>query len=219
MPLHALVGEVWPHRREGLAFGSDLVVHVVRGSVEVGELLDVPVGAGRTVPVAVTSVATSDPAAAFVKARIALPGRPPGPGARLEVRLADIPPSEVVLMGTLVSVTPAAPDTPACPWAAVFAAIERFEDGLALLSLLEEDVALLANEEPPDYFLGCLCSERAVAAVVADRMRALFGGGEAEWSASQFLRASRGALEASAEDRASFLERLRVAGVALSAPE
>lgn len=219
MPLHALVGEVWPHRREGLAFGSDLVVHVVRGSVEVGELVEVPVGPGRSVQVAVTSVSASDPAAAFVKARIALPGRPPGPGARLEVRLSDVAPSEVVLMGTMGSALPPTAAAPTCPWAAVFAAIERFEDGLALLALLEEDVALLANEEPPDYFLGCLCSERAMAAVVADRMRALSGGGDQEWSAGQFLRGARGALEATAADRASFVERLRAAGVSLSAPE
>jgi hypothetical protein len=219
MPLHALVGEVWPHRREGLAFGSDLVVHVVHGCVEVGEVVEVPVGPGRTVQAAVTSVAASDPAAAFVKARIALPGRPPGPGARLEVRLGDVAPSDVLLMGTLASATPAPAASPACPWAAVFSAIERFEDGLVLLGLLEEDIALLANEEPPDYFLGCLCSERAVAAVVADRMRALFGGGDDEWSAGQFLRGTHGALAVTAEDRASFVERLRVAGVALSAPE
>lgn len=219
MPLRALVGEVWPHRREGLPFGSDLVLHVVQGTVEVGELIEVQVGPGRTAQAAVTTVSISDPAAGFVKARIALPGRPPGPGARLEVGLADVAPSEVVLMGTLHTRAPAPSAPPRCPWAAVFEAMRRFEDGLVLMARLEEDPALLANGEPPDYFLGCLASERAMAAVIADRMRALTGATGDEWTASHFFGPTRGALSASEADHAAYLERLRAEGVTLAVPE
>lgn len=232
MPLlRALVGEVWPYRLGPLSFGADLVLHVVTGTLEAGERVEVSVGPGRTRRGRVESVATADPAAAFVQARIALPGVPPTLGARLEVRLPDVSPTEVVVMGTLASAaTPEAADGPAavagepptnptCAWAAVFEAMRRFEDGLALVALLEEDAALLANGQPPDYFLGCLASERAVAAVVADRLRALFGGGDADWNGAQFLRATRGALEPTADERAAFVERLRAAGVALTVPD
>lgn len=221
MTLRALVGEVWPFRLGELEFGSDLVVHVVRGNLAAGDLVDVQVGVGRTRSARVESVAATDPAAPFVKERIALPGHPPALGARLDVRVSEIPPSEIVLMGTVV--TSAAPTNgtpaPVCPWAAVFDTLQRFEDGLALVSLFEEDAAQLANGEPPDYFLGCLASERAIAAVVSDRMRALFGGGDHEWTPAGFLRTTRGPIEPTTEERDGFVERLRAAGVTLSVPD
>jgi hypothetical protein len=222
--LRALVGEVWPYRIEGLSYGSDLVLHVVRGTIEPGDLVNVQVGTGQARRVRVEAVSSSDPAAAFVEAKIALPGQPPPIGARLEVRCPELSPSEVTLMGTVASggngadpLVATAP--PVCAWAAVFDLLASFEDGLALVALLEEEAALLANGEPPDYFLGCLASDRAVAAVVADRMRALSGGGEAECSGTDFLRTTRGAVEPTAEERRSFADRLRSAGIELSAPD
>ncbi len=122
-------------------------------------------------------------------------------------------------MGTVHTATAAPSAPPLCPWAAVFEAMRRFEDGLVLMARLEEDPALLANGEPPDYFLGCLASERAMAAVIADRMRALTGATTDEWSANQFFGPMRGALSATEADHAAYVERLRVAGVTLAVPE
>jgi hypothetical protein len=222
--LLALVGEVWPVRRDGLPYGSDLVLHVARGTVDVGTIVEVPVGPGRSVQAAVTSVATRDPAVGFVKERIALPGQPPALGAHLDVRIEEVPPSQVVVMGSVTAAGATAAGAleearPVCPWAAVFAALERFEDGLALMALFEADFALLANGEPPDYFLGCIASERAMAAVIADRIRAQHGGPETEWTYAHFYGATRAPLDAGVDERLAFEQRLLRAGVVLSAPE
>jgi len=61
-------------------------------------------------------------------------------------------------------------------WLTVFALFERFEDGLALMSLFESSSGdLWANGRPlTDILDGVLPSERAVAAAIAARMRRLF---------------------------------------------
>ena len=104
------------------------------------------------------------------------------------------------------------------PWLAVFALFERFEDGLALMSLLENSRGeLLANSRPlTDILDGVLASERAVASAIAERMRELFD--DPGWQYTTFYSATRG-VDATAEDVASLVERARQVGIRLEDSE
>jgi hypothetical protein len=98
------------------------------------------------------------------------------------------------------------------PWLAVFALFERFEDGLALMSLFEGSRGdLLANGRPlTDILDGVLGTERAVASAIAERMRQLFD--DPGWQYTTFYAATRG-LDATGEDVVRFVERARQAGI------
>lgn len=98
------------------------------------------------------------------------------------------------------------------PWLAVFALFERFEDGLALMTLFESHRgALLANGRPlTDIMDGVLPTERAVASTIAERMRQLFD--DPGWQYTTFYAATR-SLDATAEDVERLVERARQVGI------
>lgn len=94
----------------------------------------------------------------------------------------------------------------------MFALFERFEDGLALMSLFESRRGnLLANGCPlTDILDGVLPIERAVAAAIAARMRQLFD--DPGWHYTTFYAATRG-LEATAADVKRLVDRARQVGI------
>ena len=98
------------------------------------------------------------------------------------------------------------------PWLTVFALFERFEDGLALMSLFESSRGdLLANGRPlTDILDGVLPSERAVASAIAASMRRLFN--DPGWQYTTFYAATRG-LDATAEDVERLVDCARQAGI------
>lgn len=104
------------------------------------------------------------------------------------------------------------------PWGTVFTLFTRFEDGLALMSLLESSRGdLLANGRPlTDLLDGVLASERAVASAIAERMRQIFD--DPGWQYTTFYAATRG-MDATAEDVERPVERARQVGIRLEASE
>lgn len=104
------------------------------------------------------------------------------------------------------------------PWQVVFALLERFEDGLALMSLFERSRGeLLANGRPlTDILDGILPSERPVAAAIAARMRQLFD--DPGWQYTTFYAPTRG-LDATAEDVQRLVERARQVGICFEESE
>lgn len=104
------------------------------------------------------------------------------------------------------------------PWLTVFSLFTRFEDGLALMSLLESSRGeLLANGRPLNDILdGVLASERTVASAIAERMRQLFD--DPGWQYTTFYAATRG-IDATAADVESLVERARQVGIRLADSE
>ena len=108
-------------------------------------------------------------------------------------------------------------DGPASPWDRVFALIESFEDGLALMTLFEnEDRVLRANgisievafaEDGP-----LLVGERALAERIAEVIAVRHGG---DWSYTHFYTVTRG-LAATPDEVWRFIARCRTAGVELA---
>lgn len=101
---------------------------------------------------------------------------------------------------------------PQSPWPMVFALFERYEDGLALMTLFERSHGdLLANGRPlTDILDGDLANERPLAAAIAARMRERFD--DPGWQYTSFYAATCG-LDATAEDVERLVERARQVGI------
>lgn len=95
----------------------------------------------------------------------------------------------------------------------VLSLIERFEDALVITWAFEyRDASLLANGRSLAEVLDSPPSERGVAALLAERMVALEGG---SWTHADFYRPTRGNLEPTNEEIASFMKRCADAGIRL----
>lgn len=219
----ALVYDVEPVALHGTRRGARIEVDVIRGSLGPGERVTFVGPGGCEIAACVDQLAVSE-----LDEWDDELGRPPVDGSRLLLVVNQVPPSQVWRRGRVQSEALAGEPSPIlCPWAATFDLLSSLEEGIALADLLAfgpgPDDRLLANGETIDYFLGCWYGERAVASVLAERMRALFGGEEGdeldEWSYLRLWYCTRdryGHRDSTPQERAALAARLAEHGIELS---
>jgi hypothetical protein len=220
----ALVHDVEPVTRDGRHTGARIEVDVIRGSLGPGERV-IFFGPGRC---EIAGATVDELAVCEFDEWDDSQGRRPVDGSRLLLVVNDVPLSQVWRRSRVQSVALAGGPSPIlCPWAATFDLLSSPEEGIALADLLAwgppPDDRMLANGEAIDYFLGCWYGERALASVLAERMRALFGGDEGsaidEWSYLRLWYCTRdryGHRDSTPEERAALAARLADHGIELS---
>ncbi len=220
----ALVHDVEPVAIDGLRWGARIEVDVIRGSLGPGERVSFVGPGGREIAGAAVDQLAVCEFDEWDDAR----GRPPVDGSRLLLIVNQVAPSRVWKRSRVQSEAVAGEPSPIlCPWAATFDLLSSLEEGIALADLLAwgpaPDDRLLANGEAVDYFLGCWYGERALASVLAERMRALYGGEEGnaidEWSYLRLWYCTRdryGHRDSTPQERAALAARLAEHGIELS---
>jgi len=220
----ALVHEVEPIEFDGRRWGARVELDVIRGSLALAERVTF-LGPGAR---EVAAASIDELAVGKLDEWDEEGGRPPADGSRMLLTVRQVSPS-VIWRRSKIHGEALAIEPPAilCPWAAAFDLLSTPEEGIALADLLAfgpgPDDRLLANGETIDHFLGGREGERGVAAALADRMRAIFGGeaGEEldEWSYLRLWYCTRdryGYRDSTAQERAALAARLAQHGIELS---
>jgi hypothetical protein len=210
----ALVHHVAPIDPAGVRAGARVAVDVIRGRVAARELISF-VGPGDIV---VARAPVDDVTLVEPVEWDDDQGRRPLSGSRLVLTVAQVAPSLIVKRGVVHGEADGAADRPIlCPWAAAFELLADEDDGIVLADLAREHPWLLANGERMTHFLGQAESERAVAVVLVERMRALFGATARRTTYMDFVswaRARSG--ESTPQQRAELVARLAAHGVQLA---